>query len=162
MTEQAQPAAAPAAAPSPLQIAINVQYIKDFSFENPNAPQIFAPSQLPPALNLGVNVQTRKLADNTHEVLLMLKLEAKHEDKVAFISELAYGGVFTIPAVSDEQLRIILLVEAPRLLFPFARAVIGNAIRDAGFPQLFINPIDFGALYMAQAAQLAGPVAGTA
>ena len=153
------PANAP---PTPVQVAINVQYIKDFSFESPNAPQIFAPSTVTPELNLGVNVQTKGLADNTYEVLLLLKLEAKLEDKTAFIAELTYGGVFTLPPLPEESLKFFLLVEAPRMLFPFARNIIANVVRDGGFPQLLINPIDFVGLYQSSAAQINKPPAGSA
>lgn len=134
----------------PSQIAVNAQYIKDFSFESPNAPQIFGPVEKPPELTMGVNVRTRPLNDNkAHEVLLMLKLEAKLKDKTAFIAELTYGGIFTLPQVSEEQLKVLLLIECPRLLFPFARAILADAVRDGGFPQILIAPIDFAALYQA-------------
>jgi preprotein translocase subunit SecB len=134
---------------TPTQISISAQYVKDFSFESPNAPQIFAPQQSPPELNMGVNVRTRPLADHAHEVLLMLRLEAKLGGKTAFIAELAYGGVFMLPAVPEEQLKLLLLIECPRLLFPFARAILAEAVRDGGFPQILITPIDFTALYQA-------------
>ena len=143
-------------------MTINLQYVKDFSFENPNAPQIFAPTAKPPVLNLGVNVQTHPLGENAFEVVLMLRLEAKLEDRVAFIAELAYGSVVTVPAMPEEQLKVVLLVEAPRYLFPFARAIVSEAVRDAGFPPIMLNPVDFVALYQSQAGKLAGAVAGTA
>jgi preprotein translocase subunit SecB len=134
----------------PAQIGVNAQYIKDFSFESPNAPQIFGPLAAPPELTMGVNVRTRPLTDNkAHEVLLMLKLEAKIKDKTAFIAELTYGGIFTLPAVPEEQLKTLLLIECPRLLFPFARAILADVVRDGGFPQILIAPIDFVALYQA-------------
>jgi preprotein translocase subunit SecB len=142
-----------AAQPTLPQIGVNTQYIKDFSIENPNAPAIFAPTQAQPEMNMGVNVQTKPLAENTHEVILMLRLEARLEGKVAFIAELAYAGVFVVPPMSEEQLRFVLMAESPRHLFPFARSVLCNAIRDAGFPQVLINPIDFYALYQANAAK---------
>jgi len=131
----------------PFQIAVNVQYIKDFSFESPNAPQIFLPSSAQPILDMGVNVQTRGLGDNAYEVVLMIKLEATTENKPTFIAELAYGGVFSIPPMPEEHLKYFLLVEAPKLLFPFARSILANAIRDGGFPQVLITPIDFAAMF---------------
>jgi preprotein translocase subunit SecB len=142
-----QPNSQPQALPPPF--AINAQYIKDFSFESPNVPQIFAPTQAVPELNFGVNLRTRPLADKAHEVLLMLKLEAKLEGKTAFIADLTYGGVFSLPAGSEEQTKMLLLIECPRFLFPFARSILANSIRDGGFPQVFIAPIDFAALYEA-------------
>src|SRR6185437_13684194 len=139
----------PKAQPMPVPFGISAQYIKDFSFESPNAPQIFAPAQTPPELSMGVNVRTRPLAPNGHEVLLLLRLEAKVGDKTAFIAELTYGGVFSLPAMPEEQLKLMLLIECPRLLFPFARAIMAEAIRDGGFPHVLITPIDFAALYQA-------------
>ena len=131
------------------QIGVKAQYIKDLSFESPNAPQIFAPGQSPPELTMGVNVRTRPMGDNTHEVLLMLKLEAKLSGKSAFIAELTYGGVFTLAALPEEQIKLLLLIECPRLLFPFARAILADAVRDGGFPQILITPIVFAMLYQA-------------
>jgi len=157
------PTASTASAPqTPLQVAINVQYIKDFSFESPNAPQVYTPTNATPELNMGVNVQTRTVGENNYEVLLLLKLEARLENKTAFIAELSYGGVFAVPPLPEDQLKLVLLVEAPRLLFPFARNIIANAVRDGGFPQLLINPIDFSGLYQANAEQMAKPPAGSA
>jgi len=145
-----------------MQVAVHAQYIRDFSFEAPNAPQIFAPTQAQPALDIGVNVQTRGLSDNNFESVLMLKLEAKIEGKVAFIAELAYGGVFGLPEMPEEHVKLFLLVEAPRLLFPFARNIIANAVRDGGFPPVLINPIDFAALYQQQQAKMEQPASGNA
>lgn len=155
MTDQAQ-------TPESLQIAIHAQYIRDFSFESPNAPHIFTQTQASPILDVGVNVQTRSLEGRNFEVVLMLKLEAKIEDKVAFIAELAYAGVFGLPSMPEDHLKAFLLMEAPRLLFPFARSIIANAVRDGGFPQILINPIDFGAIYQQQIAQAVGAPQGNA
>jgi preprotein translocase subunit SecB len=132
-----------------MPITVQAQYIKDLSFENPNAPHIFAPAQAGPDITMGVNVLTKNVGPNTYEVLLALKLDAKLQGKTAFISELVYGGVFTLPAIQEDQMRLFLLVEAPRLLFPFARNILTTAVRDGGFPQVSINPIDFYALYLA-------------
>jgi preprotein translocase subunit SecB len=146
-----------------MQIGIGAQYIKDFSFENPNAPHIFAPSNAQPDMTMGVNVHTRGLGGNTYEVLLALKVETKVEAKTAFIADLTYGGVFTVPAMPEDQLKMFLLVEAPRLLFPFARAILSNAMREGGFMPLMINPIDFMGLYMANKDSLGVvPAAGAA
>ncbi len=146
----------------PMQIAVHAQYIRDFSFEVPNAPQIFAPTQSQPALDMGVNVQTRNLGQGNFESLLMLKMEAKIDGKVAFIAELAYGGVFGLPEMPEEHIKMFLLVEAPRLLFPFARSILANAVREGGFPPVLINPIDFAALYQQQQMQAAQQEAGNA
>ncbi len=151
-----------ASAPASMQVAIHAQYIRDFSFESPNAPQIFSAVQAQPTVDMGINVQTRKLDANTYEALLMLKLEAKLADKTAFIAELAYGGVFGMPPMPEETLKQFLLIEAPRLLFPFARAIVADAVRDGGFPPVLINPIDFAALYAQQQPAMDAPPQGNA
>jgi len=155
MTEQAQN-------PNGPQIAVHAQYTRDFSFESPNAPGIFAPTQTAPKLDMGVNVQTRQLDETTYESVLMIKLEAKLEDKTAFIAELAYAGIFGLAGLAPDHIRPFLFIEAPRLLFPFARNIIANAVRDGGFPQVLINPIDFAALYQQQQSQMQAPAEGTA
>jgi preprotein translocase subunit SecB len=148
-TKTETPQLPPQAAPMGLQIGIGAQYIKDFSFESPNVPQIFAPTQNAPEINMGVNVSTRAVGDGAFEVVLLLKLDAKLDGKSAFIAELSYGGVFMLPKMPEEQLRGFLLVECPRILFPFARQILMNAVRDGGFPHVMISPVDFGALYLA-------------
>jgi len=149
--------------PENFPVTIAAQYIKDFSFESPNAPQIFAPTQSAPEIQMNVNLHTRGVASNNYEVLLMLKLEAKLDNKTAFIAELTYGGVFTVPAMPEEHLKLFLLVEAPRVLFPFARAAMTNAIRDGGFPYVMIQPVDFMALYIANKGNVGTmPAAGAA
>lgn len=145
------------------QIAVHGQYVRDFSFESPNAPQIFSPSQTQPVIDMGVNVQSRKVDETVYESMLLLKLGAKLGDKTAFIAELAYGGLFGLPAAWPENaVRAFLMVEAPRLLFPFARNIVANAVRDGGFPQVLINPIDFAGLYQQQLAQMEKPAEGQA
>jgi len=138
-----------AAVSTAMQIGIGAQYIKDFSFESPHAPQIFAPTQSQPEINMGVNINTRSIGENAYEVVLLLKLETKVDGKSAFIAELSYGGVFMIPKTPEEQLRGFLLVECPRILFPFARQILMTAVRDGGFPHVMISPIDFAALFEA-------------
>lgn len=162
-----QPPSAPQAnaqdTPASVPITVSAQYVKDLSFENPNAPQVFAPSQSAPQIEIGVNVQTRSIGEPNYEVVLSLKIEANSEGKTVFIAELAYAGVFGLPAMPDDQLRFFLLVECPRILFPFARSVLANAVRDGGFPNIMINPIDFMGLYMANKDNIGTmPVAGAA
>ena len=135
--------------PAPVAVNVTAQYIKDFSFESPGAPQIFAALQTPPEISMGVNLNTRSVMPDHYEVLLTLKLDAKIGDKTAFIAELAYGGIFVLQGLPEEQLRYFLLVEAPRILFPFARNILMNAVRDGGFPHVMIAPIDFLGLYVA-------------
>ena len=146
-----------------IPVMVTAQYIKDLSFENPNAPQIFAPSAAQPEIAMNVNIQTRAIQQNVFEVMLILKIEARLQGAVAFISELSYGGTFSMPEMPEEQLRVFLLVEAPRLLFPFARGILMSAIRDGGFPQVIVNPVDFYSLYLANKDKIgAMPVAGAA
>lgn len=128
-------------------LQMNAQYIKDLSFEVPGAPMIFAEFQNnEPQLTLAVNVQSAPIAENVFEVVLKMHIEAKVEEKVAFILELAHGGVFTVH-VPEEHLNPILLIEVPNRLFPFVSVIIANAIRDGGFTPVMLPPIDFRHLY---------------
>lgn len=129
------------------QLQVNVQYVKDLSFENPNAPQSLIPTGEAPSVELNVNVSARGLAEGVFEVELELSATAKHADKVAFVVELTYGGVFTLAGVPEEHIQPMLLIECPRLLFPFARAIIANTTREGGFPPLMVHPIDFVDLF---------------
>lgn len=130
-------------------LAINAQYIKDFSFENPRAPQSLL-QQLPPEVALNVDVKVQNLAPNVYEVILLTQADAKANGDSVFVIELAYAAVITLQNVDQEALPIALLVEAPRLLFPFARAIIANATREGGFPPLMLQPIDFADLLRRQ------------
>ncbi len=135
-------------------VVINAQYIKDLSFEAPNTPAIFATMRnQAPDISINVDVQAKPVEANTFEVVLHFKTECKAGGGVAFILELAYGGLFTLN-VPQEHLHPMLLIECPRLLFPFARNIINDATRDGGFPPLMLGPIDFVAMYQSQLAQL--------
>jgi len=128
-------------------VTIDAQYIKDLSFEAPGAPSIFQALQTEaPDIQIHVDVRAAKLADNTYEVILVIRAECKAGDKVAFICELSYGGLFTLH-VPDDALKAVMLIECPRLLFPFARNILADASRDGGFPPLMISPIDFVAMF---------------
>jgi preprotein translocase subunit SecB len=148
----------PPGAVPPAQLGVNTQYVKDLSFENPNAPQSLVPQASQPNIDVNVNVQARGLATNTYEVVLSITCTAKHEAMTAFIVEVAYAGVFTLTNVPPDHVHPLLLVECPRLLFPFARALVANATRDGGFLPLLIQPIDFLDLYRRQAATQGGPI----
>lgn len=139
--DQPQPEAQP--------MTIEAQYIKDLSFENPTAPRGLA-LQGNPDINIDVNTTAAGLGGNAYEVVLGLRGEAKVEDQPLFIVELSYGGVFTLNNVPEESIKPVLLIEAARHLFPFARNILANATRDGGFPPLLINPIDFVQLYRQQ------------
>jgi preprotein translocase subunit SecB len=140
--------------PSEPPIAIRSQYIKDFSFENPNAPGILADIKGPPRINVQVDVQTHPMGPNTFEVILVIRAQAMAGEKTMFVVDLTYGGVFVLTNVPQNLVGPVLLIEAPRLLFPFARAIVCDATRDGGFPPLFISPIDFAQLYQQKVAQL--------
>ena len=127
-------------------IAINAQFVKDISFEAPHVPQIFTEVKTNPEINVNVDVQAGKIQDTVYQVGLKIKAEAKVEDKVAFLCEVEYGCIATVQ-VPPEHVEPILLIEIPRLLFPFARNIIADLTRESGFPPLMINPIDFVGLY---------------
>lgn len=136
----------PAAAAPP--VTINAQYVRDQSFENPNAPAIFMPQDnaAEPRVEIEVNIQTRALNRELHEVVLMLKATSKFGEKIGFIAELSYAGLFTIPPRPEKEMRNILLIDCPHQLFPFARAILSDMVRDGNFPPLLLAPIDFVAM----------------
>ncbi len=144
-------------------IGMITQYVKDFSFENPNAPAVFQ-WQAQPQIEVQFNIGAEPVGDDMHEVLLKIDVKAVSGTQTAFQVELAYAGLFGIRNLPEEQMQPFLFAEAPRILFPFARRVLADAVRDGGFQPLLLEPIDFGALYMQQA-QLAaseGESAGAA
>jgi preprotein translocase subunit SecB len=132
---------------SPLQL--NIQYTRDLSFEVPGAPEIFVTLREQPRVDLALDVQARPVQGqqpNVYEVSLQIRADAKAGETSCFIAELAYCGVFTVN-VPQEHLEAILLVECPRLLFPFARNILADVTRDGGFPPVLLSPIDFVALW---------------
>jgi preprotein translocase subunit SecB len=137
------PAMTPAA---PQQLIVNAQYVKDLSFENPRAPQSLIQPTAQPSVDINVDVKAQNLGPNVFEVILTINATARVQDEPVFLVELAYGAVVTASNVPPEMLTSLVLVETPRMVFPFARAVIANATRDGGFPPLLINPIDFAEL----------------
>jgi preprotein translocase subunit SecB len=145
------------------QLIVNAQYIKDLSFENPRAPHSLRPQTTQPQVEINVDVRAQNLGPNTFEVVLTIKSSAKIQDEALFLVELAYAGVVTVHNVPQELLSAAVLVETPRLLFPFARNIIAETTRDGGFPPLMINPIDFAELLRRNsAAQANAPAGGTA
>ena len=124
---------------------ILAQYIKDFSFENPGAPRSLQARDKAPAININVNVNANPLSDTDFDVVLALNAEAKDGDKVVFVTELIYGGVFRITGFPQEHMLPVLFIECPRLLF--ARQIIADATRNGGFPPLMIDPIDFAQMF---------------
>jgi preprotein translocase subunit SecB len=138
----------PAPAPNPQpQLSVVAQYIKDFSFENPNAPQSLTPGTTPPQIAIQINVNAKPLSENDVEVTLKLDGKAENAGNLLFRFELDFAGVFRIHNVPQESLNAVVLIECPRLLFPFAREVIANTVRNGGFPPLLLDPVDFVGLY---------------
>ena len=138
---------APPGAGAPPQLNVLAQYTKDLSFENPNAPSSLAPQAQPPQINIQINVGANSVAENEYEVTLSVEGKAENEGKLIFSFELAYAGVFRIMNVPQENLHPLIMIECPRLLFPFAREIIATAVRDGGFPPLMLDPVDFVGLY---------------
>lgn len=134
-----------------------MQYIKDLSVESPNSPQCFQ-WQTQPQVDVQFTINADKIADDVHEVALKINVAARSEPGAHFVVELSYAGLFGIRNFPDEAMAPFLLVEAPRMLFPFARQIIADAVQNSGFPPLLLEPIDFGSAFMQQieAAQAAG------
>ena len=146
------------------QVSILTQYVKDLSFENPNAPGSLQFEEAP-RIEINVNVNARRASEEMYEVDLKIEARAFNNDTIAFVVELLYGGLFGLRNIPTEALEPFLVVEAPRLLFPFARRIVADATRDGGYPPLLLEPIDFASLYMAQqqsAQGAAGEVVGNA
>jgi preprotein translocase subunit SecB len=141
-----------AASPAP-QMKILGQYLKDLSFENPNAPQSLNTQANQPEISISVNVNARTISPTDFEVELHLDAKASHNDKVVFAAELLYAGVFRLENIPQEALHPVVLIECPRMLFPFARQVLADATRNGGFPPLMLDPIDFAAMYQKRLAQ---------
>jgi preprotein translocase subunit SecB len=136
------------------QLSVVGQYIKDFSFENPNAPKSLAGSQEAPQISIQINVNAAPMSDTDIEVVLMIAGKAESGGSLMFNFELAFGGVFRIRNVPQESLNAVVLIECPRLLFPFAREIIATTVRNGGFPPLLLDPVDFVALYRQKMAQM--------
>ncbi len=137
------------------QLNVVAQYIKDFSFENPNSPQSLTPRQEQPQINIQINVGAQPLSDTDIEVVLDLQGKAESSGSLLFNFELKFGGVFRIRNVPRESLNAMVLIECPRLLFPFAREIVATAVRNGGFPPLLLDPVDFVGLYRQKMAQMA-------
>lgn len=146
------------------QIALISQYVKDLSFENPNAPAVYQ-WQDQPQIDVQFNIGADRVGEEVLEVSLKIEVKATAPQGTAFAVELVYAAIFGMRNIPEDQVQPFMLAEAPRLIFPFARRVLADTIRDGGFPPLLLDPIDFGALYLQQAQQMqatAGEPAGHA
>jgi preprotein translocase subunit SecB len=151
----------PQMAPGPIFSALT-QYAKDFSFENPNAPRSLAPQTQPPQITINVNVGGQGIAEGEVESTLTIEGKAEINGELLFRFELSYCGVFRILNFPAEQMHPLVMIECPRFLFPFARQIISDAVRNGGFPPLYIDPVDFAGLYqqrMLEAQQAEGEAA---
>jgi len=153
-------------APPPQPLTVNIQYVKDLSFEVPGAPEIYTTLRSQPNVNINLDVQARRIQDgqDVFEVTLQIKAEATEPQsqpangqaagsRPVFIAELSYSGVFTLSGVPENTVEPLLLVECPRLLFPYARNILADVTRDGGFPPVLLQPIDFVALWQSRRAQ---------
>ena len=145
------------------QIGVLAQYVKDLSFENPNAPRSLTPPGQQPNINIQVNVDAAPTAGNDYEVTLRLEGKAEVQGLLLFGFELVFAGIFRIQNIPPDSMQPAVLIECPRLLFPFAREIVATVVRNGGFPPLLLDPIDFVSLYRqrlaaAQASPLSRPL----
>lgn len=162
MAEDKQAAAGSQQAPAP---AINIvgQYVRDMSFENPDAPASILAGGASPTFNVSINVSVKKQQDDIYAVETPINVKAERDGKVLFNIELIYGGLFRIQNVPENQVAAVLMIECPRLLFPFARQTVAAVSQSGGFPPVMLEPVDFAAIYrqnlqrMAQASQSGTP-----
>ena len=138
------------------QLNVLGQYVKDFSFENPNAPRSLAPTQEQPQLNVQINVGVQQLAPTDYEVTLKLEGKAESKGQVLFAFDLTFCGMFRVQNVPQEHLQPIVMIECPRLLFPFAREIIATAVRNGGYAPFLLDPVDFVSLYQRRLAEQQG------
>jgi preprotein translocase subunit SecB len=136
----------PAAPAAPI-FGVLTQYLKDLSFESPRAPDIFLAQDRNPQVSADVKVEARPLGQDVYEVELSIEANAKTGDDPVFMIECLYAGVFQITGLPQEHMGPFLMIECPRLLFPFARNIVADATRDGGFPPLMLQPVDFVELY---------------
>jgi preprotein translocase subunit SecB len=128
-------------------VQINGQYIKDFSFENPNSPHSLQ-TKGEPSIEINIDVGAKKLFEDVYEVALTISVKGTAEEKPLFVVELVYAGVFTFSNMTDDKLQPSLLIDCPRLLFPFARSIIANVTSDGGLPPLLLQPVNFAQLFL--------------
>ncbi|MEQ1510670.1 MAG: protein-export chaperone SecB [Sphingopyxis sp.] len=153
-TPESDNAAQPNGADTSPAIGLLSQYVKDMSFENPNAPACYQWTSQP-QVDVQFNIGSDAVGDNLHETSLKIDISAVHPEGQGFVVDLTYAGLFGVRNVPEDQVKAFMLAEAPALLFPFARRVIADAVRDGGFMPLLLDPIDFRGLFLSQQAQMA-------
>ncbi len=133
-------------------VVIHAQYLKDMSFENPNAPEILHKAETSPEVNIDITVDMRKLESTDkeafYEVLLIVNADAKRDGKTMFIAEIKYGAAVSIKGMDEKQHHPILFVEVPRMIFPFVRMILANATQTGGFIPLQMGMVNFRAMYL--------------
>lgn len=155
-SETAENGAAPqAAADGAPSLSVLTQYIKDFSFENPNSPNSLLPKEKQPEISININVNANPLSETDFEVILQIEAKAGQGKDMMFNCELSYAGIFRLTNIPEDSKHAAVLIECPRLLFPFARHIVSDATRNGGFPPLMIDPVDFARLYQSRMAQMA-------
>ena len=132
------------------KISIQAQYVRDMSFENVAVQKGDGRLDAKPDIQVGVNLDAKKRTDNQFEVILKVNATAKSDDAVMFIVELEYAGIIRVENVPEQQLHPVLLIECPRILFPFARRIVADATRDGGYPPLLLDMVDFAGIYTAE------------
>ncbi len=154
-TESKKPSGDPDSSGNGTVPSLNVlaQYIKDLSFENPHAPNSLRPREKAPEINININVNANPLSETDFEVELTLEANAGDGDEAMFKVELIYCGVFRLEGIPEDTMAAAILIECPRMLFPFARQIVADCTRNGGFPPLMIDPIDFAALYQQRVAE---------
>lgn len=140
------------------QLEALAHYVKDLSFENPNAPRSLGPQETAPNISINVNVNGKNIGGNEYEVELVFDGQAGEGEGLLFKFELNFAGVFRLTNIPKEHEHQVIMIECPRLMFPFARAVLANAVRDGGFPPFLLQPIDFAQLYQARMAEQGQPM----
>ena len=141
------------------KISIQAQYVRDMSFENVAVQKGDGRLDAKPDIQVGVNLDAKKRTDNQFEVILKVNATSKSDDAVMFIVELEYAGIFRVENVPEQQLHPVLLIECPRILFPFARRIVSDATRDGGYPPLLLDMVDFAGIYTAEVKRRQGAAA---
>lgn len=149
MAEADQTAAEAGSKPAP-SISIKAQYLRDLSFENVAVQQAGGRLDDKPEIQVGVNLDAKKRGEDTYEVILKVTATAKGEDVMMFLIEMEYAGVFEIKNVPENQLHPVLMIECPRIIFPFARRIVSDLTRDGGYPPLMLDMVDFAGIYRAE------------
>ena len=135
-------------------LVVNAQYVKDLSFENPAPLANIMNNEERPSISIHIEAQAHNIAEQSFEVVLRIRVDAKRKEAQVFLLDLEYAGAFTIGSeVPEEYIRPILMIECPRILFPFARNIVAMTTQEGGYPALLLTPVDFADLYQRQAAQ---------